>query len=314
MQNTRETTNSLLFLAPFLILFAIFLIFPIGYSFYLSFFGSPRDFSLANLEYVGFANYSNLLGFSVGPTGISLNDPAFWWSLGVTLLYGGLSIPLGITASLALALLLHNKLAGKDFFRSAFFLPNVLDMLVVGVIWGLIYAPKYGALAQVMNFFLGPDQFFNTTGLLANPYTAMPAVVLAMVLKGAGFGMILFLAALQNIPDAVYEAADIDGATHWEQFWHITLPLLRPILFFMVVTGIIGSLNAFTEIYAMTAGGPQVVVAGETLGSTSVVGYYLYKQFEAGRYGYAAAISYVLLALTLMLTFLQQRLFAGKKN
>lgn len=310
----KETLSSLLFLLPFLLLFAVFLLFPIAYSFFLSFFGSPRDFSLSNLEFVGLANYINILGIHQTPTGWKLNDPQFWWSLAVTLIYGGLSIPLGIAAALGLALLLNNRLRGKEFFRSAFFLPNVLDMLVVGVIWYLIYAPKYGALAQISTVFLGPDNFFNTTGLLGSPLTALPAVVIAMVLKGAGFGMILFLAALQNIPECIYEAADIDGATKWQQFWKITLPLLRPILVFMVITGVIGSLNAFTEIYAMTAGGPQVVIGDETLGSTSVSGYYLYKQFEGGRYGYAAAISYVLLTITLIITFIQQKLFSGSNQ
>jgi multiple sugar transport system permease protein len=308
MQQTkggRETVVSLMFLSPFLILFFVFLVFPIFYSLFLSFFGSPRDFSLANLEYVGLANYKTIVG-----------DFAFWWSLGVTALYGGLSIPLGIAFSLVLALLLHNKLFGRNFFRSAFFLPNILDMLVVGVIWSLIYAPKYGALAQITVYLFGEDQFLNKMGLLGSPFTALPAVILAMILKGGGFGMILFLAALQNIPEAVYEAADIDGATEWQKFRHVTLPLLRPIIFFMVITGIIASLNAFTEIYAMTAGGPQLVVAGETVGSTTVAGYYLYKQFEGGRYGYAAAISYILLLITLVITFVQQRFFgqADKKK
>ncbi|MBF0405961.1 MAG: sugar ABC transporter permease [Candidatus Riflebacteria bacterium] len=310
---SRETISSLMFLSPFLILFSVFLVFPIVYSFYLSFFNASKGFGLSNLEWIGFMNYTQILGFHFEEGALKLNDPAFWWSLAVTLLYGGLSIPLGIATSLMLALLLHNKFFGKNFFRSAFFLPNILDMLVVGVVWTLIYAPKYGALAQIITYFAGPDQFFNTSGLLSSPYTAMPAVVLAMILKGAGFGMVLFLAALQNIPESVYEAADIDGASKWQQFVHITLPLLKPILFFMGVTGIIGSLNAFTEIYAMTAGGPQIVMGGETLGSTSVAGYYLFKQFEGGRYGYAAAISYVLLVITLGFTWIQSRFFSSKE-
>ncbi len=310
----KETVSSLLFLSPFVILFGIFLFFPILYSFFLSFYGSPRDFSLSNLEWVGLSNYIQILGIHQTPTGWKFNDPSFWWSLAVTVFYGGLSIPLGIGAALGLALLLNNKLSGKNFFRSAFFLPNVLDMLVVGVIWFMIYTPKYGALAQISSIFLGKENFFYTTGLLGSPWTALPAVVIAMVLKGAGFGMILFLAALQNIPECIYEAADIDGASKWEQFKKITLPLLKPILVFMVITGVIGSLNAFTEIYAMTSGGPQVVIGDETLGSTTVSGYYLYKQFEAGKYGYAAAISYVLLILTLIITFLQRKFFAGDGN
>ena len=302
IKTSQDTTVAAGFLSPFMLLFGIFLIFPIFYSFYLSFFGSPTNYSLTSLEFVGLANYQRIM-----------TDFQFWWSLGITAFYGVLSIPLGICASLALALLLDNKLFGKSFFRSAFFLPNVLDMLVVGVIWTLIYAPKFGALAQITTWLLGENNFFNTTGLLGSPMTALLAVVIAMVLKGAGFGMVLFLAALQNIPEAVYEAADIDGATEWQKFTKITVPLLQPIIIFMVITGVIGSLNAFTEIYAMTSGGPQVVMGGETVGSTSVAGYYLFKQFDSGNYGYAAAISYMLLIITLGITWLQQR-FAARND
>ncbi len=302
IKSSQDTAVAAGFLSPFMLLFGVFLIFPIFYSFYLSFFGSPTDYSLTNLEFVGLANYKRIM-----------SDFQFWWSLGVTALYGVISIPLGICASLALALLLDNKLFGKSFFRSAFFLPNVLDMLVVGVIWTLIYAPKFGALAQITTWLLGENNFFNTTGLLGSPMTALLAVVIAMVLKGAGFGMVLFLAALQNIPEAVYEAADIDGASEWQKFTNITVPLLRPIIIFMVITGVIGSLNAFTEIYAMTSGGPQVVMGGETVGSTSVAGYYLFKQFDSGNYGYAAAISYMLLIITLGITWLQQK-FAARNE
>ena len=301
IRTTKDTVVSSLFLSPFMILFVVFLVFPIFYSFYLSFLGAPTDFSLANMKFVGLANYARII-----------TDAQFWASLCVTALYALVNIPAGIIASLGLALLLDNKLFGKSFFRSAFFLPNILDMLVVGVIWALIYAPKFGVLAQISTKFLSEDNFFNSTGLLGSPYTALLAVIFAMTLKGAGFGMVLFLAALQNIPADVYEAADIDGANEWQKFRLITVPLLKPIIFFMVITGVIGSLNAFTEIYAMTAGGPQVVIGGEAVGSTSVAGYYLFKQFDAGNYGYAAAISYIMLIITLGITYIQQKLTAKK--
>ena len=253
------------------------------------------------MKWIWFDNYKRILV-----------DWQFWSSLVITAFYALISIPSGIIVSLCLALLLDNKLFGKSFFRSAFFLPNILDMLVVGTIWTLIYAPKHGVLAQISSYFLGDDNFLNNTGLLGSPYTALLAVIIAMTLKGAGFGMVLFLAALQNIPNDVYEAADIDGANEWQKFHLITVPLLKPIIFFMVITGIIGSLNAFTEIYAMTSGGPSTVLLGKTLDSTSVAGYYLYKQFDAGNYGYAAAISYIMLVITLLITYIQQKL-ANKK-
>ena len=210
IRTTKDTTVSWLFLSPFMILFVVFLVFPIFYSFYLSFLGAPTDFSLANMKFVGLANYARII-----------TDWQFWSSLCVTALYALINIPCGIIASLGLALLLDNKLFGKSFFRSAFFLPNILDMLVVGVIWALIYAPKFGVLAQVSTLFLSDDNFFNSTGLLGSPYTALLAVIFAMTLKGAGFGMVLFLAALQNIPADVYEAADIDGGQRITKRKHI---------------------------------------------------------------------------------------------
>ncbi len=301
IRTTKDTVISWGFLSPFMILFVVFLVFPIFYSFYLSFLGTSQDYGLTNMEFVKFDNYIRII-----------KDWQFWSSLVITAIYALISIPSGIIVSLGLALLLDNKLFGKSFFRSAFFLPNILDMLVVGVIWALIYAPKFGVLAQISTKFLGESNFFSETGLLGSPWTALFAVIFAMTLKGAGFGMVLFLAALQNIPADVYEAADIDGANEWQKFHLITVPLLKPIIFFMVITGIIGSLNAFTEIYAMTSGGPQTVLFGKTVDSTSVAGYYLYKQFDAGNYGYAAAISYVMLLITLGITYIQQKLTTKK--
>ncbi len=303
IRTTKDTVVSWGFLSPFMILFVVFLVFPIFYSFYLSFLGTSTDYGLTSMTWVGFENYKRII-----------QDWQFWSSLVITAFYALISIPSGIIVSLGLALLLDNKLFGKSFFRSAFFLPNILDMLVVGTIWSLIYAPKYGVIAQISSILLGENNFFNNPGLLGSPYTALLAVIFAMTLKGAGFGMVLFLAALQNIPNDVYEAADIDGANEWQKFYLITVPLLKPIIFFMVITGIIGSLNAFTEIYAMTSGGPSTVLSGigKTVDSTSVAGYYLYKQFDAGNYGYAAAISYIMLIITLGITYIQQKLAAKK--
>ncbi|MFC1743065.1 carbohydrate ABC transporter permease [Candidatus Riflebacteria bacterium] len=187
-----------------------------------------------------------------------------------------------------------------------------LDMLVVGIIWVMIYAPKYGILAKIFNSF-GLD-LLQESGLLGNPYTAMPAIIFALTLKGAGFGMILFLAAMQNVPGEIYEAAELDGANAWEQFLYITLPLVRPVIFFLVITGTIGALNAFTEIYAMTQGGPNIVVGGYSLGATQLTGYYLFKTFDNGDYGYAAAISYVLLGITLSISYMNMMLYSKEEQ
>lgn len=374
-----ELADAAPFVAPFLVIFLVFLGYPILYSFLLSFQDLGDSFALGDLKFVGLANFKRLA-----------TDPEFLWSLVVTLFYAVLIIPSGILTSLMLALLLREAGAGSKLFRVAYFLPNVLDTLVIGIIWTMIYSrggiadsifrrlygfldpgpwaqfaagPLHGAIALVVwigieGLFvatiafayrawasrggrMGPDlsRMFGAgalvagvlwaafgsapallagfirpaidQGILANSITVMPAVIFALVLKGAGFGMVLFVAAIQNISKDVYEAADLDGADRFDVFFRITLPLLAPIIVFMVVTGTIGALNAFTEIFAMTKGEPTISFAGHTLGVTKVTGYYLFSKWEACDYGYAAAISYALLVLTLAVTRTSQKFFGS---
>jgi ABC-type sugar transport system permease subunit len=252
---------------------------------------------------VGFDNYIRLI-----------QDPNFLWSLLLTLIYAALCIPGSVILSISLAMLLHNKLPGKMFFRSAFFLPFVLDMLVVGFVWQLIYAPKFGFLTKFLETFFNIYDF-HETGFLEDPWLALPAIAFAMVLKGAGFGMILFMASLNNIPTTLFEAASIDGANKWETFINITVPHLIPTILFLVITGTMGALNGFTEIYAMTnaSGGPQFVLGGETLGATRISGFYLWQIFSQGKYGMAAAMSYLLFAFALIISFFNYKVLSPEK-
>jgi multiple sugar transport system permease protein len=298
----RDNLTSYAFLAPFLAVFAVFLAYPVFYSLYLALHQVPPDsFDIfGGLRFVGFANFAKLFA-----------DTRFWWSVLMTLYYAVLIIPLGIAASLVLALFLNNRLKGVAIYRSAFFMPYVLDMLVVGIVWTLIYSPHVGILVRILES-VGITAF-SEKGFLGTPGSAMPAVVLTNVLKGAGFGMILYLSAIQNIPRSLYEAAEIDGASGWQRFRSITLPLVKPITFFMIIIGTISALNAFVEVYAMTSGGPNVNVGGRALGATWVTGYYIFDTFYTQfRLGYAAAMSYVLLALTLIVTFLNRRLLRAE--
>lgn len=291
-KETRQSIVSYLFLSPFLTVFVVFLAFPILYSLYLSL-CQKTGYSISDLKFVGLLNYQELF-----------TDAEFWWSLLMTLYYAILTIPTGIFFSLILALLLNNHLPGKLFFRSVFFLPNVLDLLVVGIIWKLLYTSG----GYVSNF-LEAAGITMKSGVLGNPWTALMGISVAMVLKGAGFGMILFLAALQNISESVFEAAEIDGAGAFQKFFKITLPLLNPVILFMIITGTMSALNAFTEIYAMTdAGGPVVLLSGKTLGATKLTGYYLFSKWEAHKYGYAAAMSYVLLIITVVISLINSRI------
>ncbi len=302
----RETIVAYGFLAPFLIVFLMFLGYPVFYSLSLSVHKTTLTTDWYNvfgdMKYCGAENFVKLLTV----------DKEFWHSLIATFSYAVLCIPSGIVVALALALLMHNKLPAVSLFRSAYFLPNVLDMLVVGIIWVLIYSPNYGLLDRVANW--AGLHFLPREGLLGNPYSLLPAIAIAMVLKGCGFGMVLFLTALQNIPESLYEAADIDGCTTWQKLRHVTLPLLKPIFFFMTVTGLMGALNAFTEIYAMTGGigGPSTTFLGTTVRSGNLAGFFLFTHFQRGNYGYAAAISFVLLSVALVFTAVQMRLLKSE--
>jgi len=296
-----ENLSAYLFISPFLVIFIVFLGYPLIYSFYLSL---HRVTSLVdvfnNLTYVGFDNFRTLF-----------HDGLFRWSLLMTIYYAGLIVPLGIASSLLLAVLLNNKLKLHNLFRTAFFLPYVLDLFVVGIVWTFIYSPHFGILNRILGFF--NITYFSERGFLGNPYTAMPAVVLVNVLKGAGFGMVLYLAALQNIPQSIYESAEVDGAGWWQKLTRITIPLLRPVTLFMVIVGVVAALNAFVEIYAMTSGGPSIDVGGKAYGATWVTGYYLFDTFYVRlKLGYAAAMSYVLLAIAVVVSLINMRILRPK--
>lgn len=295
-----ENIKAYAFLFPFLLVFVVFLGYPIVYSMVLSVHEVPAYSDwynvIGDMEYVGGKHYFNLL-----------QDKEFAWTLILTVYYGVLTIPTTIALSLFLAILLQKSFLGRTFFRSAYFLPNVLDLLVIGVIWILLYRPETGLLNILFHEIgLLPEKF----EFLTNPYSCLPSIAVAMVFKGAGFGMILFLTAINNIPKSTYEAAEIDGANEWHKLWYITLPLVRPIVLFMTITGTIACLTAFTEVYAMTtnSGGPPVTFFGETFKAANLSGYYLYRGFIDGFYGKAAAVSFVLLAIALVISFANMRI------
>lgn len=293
------------FIAPFLAVALVFLIFPIAYSFYLSFretwlYSSWFD-QFADMRFVGLRNYAELL-----------TSPVFWYSIVATFVYALLVIPTQIAAALALALVLDARLPGYRTLRSAFFLPHVFDVFVVGIIWLLLYNPQIGPFAEAFRW-IGID-WFKKHGFVDNPYTILPSIAFAMVLKGMGFGMVLFLTALNNIPESVFEAAEIDGANRWQKLFYVTIPLLRPMILFMSVTGLVGVLNAFSEFYAMTkaTGGAAFPFFGTTVQSARVSGFYLYQLFSNAFYGHAAAMSFVLLAIALVITWINFRIL-GKE-
>jgi len=277
-----------------LIIFVAFLGYPIFYSIYLSFHKVVDLYDVfGGMENVGLQNFAKLF-----------SDPEFSWSILITFYYAALLIPMGLFTSFILALLLNNKLKGARVFRSAYFLPFVLDVFVVALVWRFLYSAPYGIVIKILN-----TLHINVAPPLGTPSTALPSIAMAMALKNAGLGMILFLAGIQNIPQSVYEASDIDGASTWRKHISITLPLLRPILLFLVVTGMIGVFSAFAEFYGMTDdGGPWITFYENTLGMTKATGFYLFRQFESLKLGYAAAVSLILLIITIIISFISMRL------
>jgi oligogalacturonide transport system permease protein len=260
-----------LFVLPFVLGVLGFKLFPFVASFALSF--SQYDL-IDPPEFVGLQNYRELFG----------DDPLFRKSLGVTLLFALLAVPLRVGFALFIAHVLNFKLRGINFFRSAFYLPSILGgSIATAVLWRFLFA-KYG-LVNLLLMKLG----FEPIAWLADEHWSMWTIVLLFTWQ-FGSAMVIFLAALQNVPQSLYEAAEIDGASKLQQFWRITVPLITPVIFFNMVMQMVQAFQEFNGPYMITEGGP--------LSSTYVLALYIYDQsFRFFNLGYGAALSWVLFAL-----------------
>jgi len=226
-----------------------------------------------------------------------MNDPDFWRSLGITAKFALLAIPLNLVFGFALAYLLNQKVPGLAFWRTIFYIPSVLAGVAVAILWGLIFNPKYG----ILNWFLGLFGIHGP-GWLSSPDWAVPALIL-MSLWSVGGGMIIYLAGLQSIPTTFYEAAQLDGANGWQQFFRITIPLMSPVILYNLIIGIIGTFQYFTEVYVLTSG----LTGGPGGPAKSTLFYNVYLYSNAFRYmnmGYASALAWVLFVIVLLLTLL----------
>ena len=282
----REAIEGYLFISPWLIGLLAFTIGPIIASFYLSF--NAWQIS-APPKWIGLANYAELF-----------NDPAMRKSLYNTLYLAVFGVPLNMIVGLAIALLLNQNIRGMSIFRTIYYLPSVLSSVAIAVLWMWILNPRFGLLNRTLAVIgiKGP-------GWLVDPLWAKPAVIL-MGLWGVGGGMIIYLAGLRGIPQHLYEAAKLDGADTLQQFRFITLPMLSPSIFFNLITNIIGALQIFVSIAALTMGGPAsggVGRAGGVNDSLLVFMLYLYRQaFSFFRMGYASALAWFLAAIIMALT------------
>lgn len=274
-----EARWAYLFLLPNLLLFALFTIYPV----LASFFYSLNKWTLHNpMEFVGLTNYQGLI-----------QDETFRKVFGNTLYYTAGILPFQTALGLLIAIGLNQRIRFMTGYRALYFVPVVTSMVAVSFVWQWMYQPQYGVINSLLKGLgvEGPNWLFSKGW-------AMPSVIAMSIWKNVGYSVVLYLAALQGVPESLYESAMIDGATAWRRFWHITLPMISPTTFFIIVLTIIGSFQSFDQIYVLTQGGPAR--------ATSVIVHYLYENgFQWFNMGYAAAIAYVLFALLFILTILQ---------
>jgi multiple sugar transport system permease protein len=238
------------------------------------------------LRFVGLANYLELL-----------RTPAFWHALGNTLYFVAVGVPLSIGLSLGSALLLHSRLARfTRFFRTALFAPVVTTLVAVAVVWRYLFQTRYGVVNYVLQQLgIGPLDW------LGDPKLAMPTIILLAVWKNFGYNMVIILANLQAVPEEVYEAARIDGASLFQQLVYVTLPILRPALMLVGILTTAGYFQLFAEPYVMTQGGP--------LQSTVSVLYFMYEQgFKWWNFGFASSVAVLLFCLIFAVTWTLMRL------
>jgi multiple sugar transport system permease protein len=212
-----------------------------------------------------------------------------------------IGVPLNLISGLAVALLLNTKVRGQAFFRTMFYIPVVTPLVVAAIIWKWVYQGDYGLLNYyLLQLGIIEEKIY----WLADPNLALPALILMGIWGGTGATMVIYLAGLQSIPEDFYDAAKVDGANSWQRLFYITIPLLRPTTFFLLITGIIGAFQIFTEVYIMTNGGP--------LNRTSTIGYYLYvNAFRELDMGYATAMAFVLFAMIFVFTLIQWKYTRG---
>jgi len=272
-----------LFILPDVVGLLVFLVLPALTAFYVS----TTKWQLTGPgEFVGFANYAGIL-----------RDHQFWASLGRGARYTIGFVPVVYTLSLGLALLLTHKSRATGFFRTIYFMPVAMSMVIAGVIWRFMLDPGVGLVNQLLRIVGLP-----TSRWMGSVDTAMYSVLIPAIWKSVGYFMIILLAGIEDIPREYIESAAIDGANRWEVLRHIIIPLLKPTSFFVVVMLTIGSLQAFDQIWVMTRGGPAYATY------TSVM--YIYEAaFRYWRFGYSTAMSVVLFAIVFVLALIQQRFF-----
>ena len=268
-----------LFAAPWIVGLLVFYAYPLFGSIYYSF---TNYNIIGNTSWIGLQNYKDLF-----------RDPLFWTGIKNTVIYATLEVPLSVVVGVLLALLLNMRIKGRDLFRTVFFLPTLVPVIATSIIWEWLLNPQFGLVNTVLG-----EIGIKGPGWLGDPMWSKPSLVL-MSLWGIGNAMIIYLAGLQDISQEYYEAAEIDGANSLKKAWHITLPLLTPVIFFNVVMGIIGALQVFTLPYAITYG------TGNPANSLMFYSMYLYNNaFLYMKMGYASAMAWIMFVIIISITLL----------
>lgn len=287
---SRGDANTAFFLAPWALTLTVFWLYPLGYALYLS---MTKYYTLRNeAVFIGLSNYAHIL-----------RDGFFWQALQNTALFSFGTIPFTTALALLLAVVLNSTPRFQGFFRAALFLPSVTSLIVLALIFSNLYASD-GYLTAICRLLHVP---FPARGWLQDRSTALPSIMAMDVLIASGYYMVLFLAALQSIPRDLYEAAELAGASAWQKFWRITLPMLRPTLLFVMVVNTIRAFQIFVEIYVMTRGGP--------LGSTTTLIYSIYANAfdKSDMMGYACALAYIVFVIILLFSLMQMWLLRANK-
>jgi multiple sugar transport system permease protein len=277
----RNLWIGLAFISPWLVGFLAFTLFPVCASIYFSF----CDYDvLTQPVWVGTLNYRDMF-----------TDSVFWKSLYNTFYFAAFSLPLGMVIALLVAVLLNQSVRGRSVFRAIFFLPSLIPIVASSMVWLWILNGNFGILNHALEWFhiKGPQW-------LADEKWTKPALIL-MALWGCGNGVVIYLAALQDVPRSLYESAEIDGANAWVKFRHITVPMISPVLYFNLIMGIIGSLQVFANAYIMLGGG------GPNRSALFYAVYLYQNAFDYRQMGYASAMAWVLFIIILFLTWVATR-------
>ncbi len=280
-KRNKQALLPYLLVSPYLIFTLVFVVFPVLFCFFLTF---HKWNIISSMKFIGIDNYTRLF-----------HDRLFWKAILNTLKFLLLHIPLQLVVSLSLAYLLNQKLKAASFFRGSFFMPVIVSGVVVTILWQQLLGFDFGLVNRMLQW-LG----MHKVGWLSSPRVAIYSIAVMATWKNVGLYVILFLTGLQTVPTQYYEAAKMEGASNWQQFYHITLPMINPTVFMVVVLSTIGGFSLFIEPYVMTGGGP--------LNTTLSAVLYIYKQaFEYYNMGYSATLGFFYALIIMLVVVIQKR-------